>query len=433
MDGTNHGFGEVDLNFIVGRGRTPADGSPLAKRGTSKLFSVMFIALLVASVAALVAFSAGSARAAVPNGFVEGEVAGGLTRPTSMAFAPDGRIFVTEQTGAVRVIKRSAQGDYGLLQRPFARVGTAAEGERGLLGVAFDPQFAANKYVYVYHTVPATSSRPAYNRIVRFTADPDKPSVAAPGRGRVIFRLDYLSAKYKNHNGGALHFGSDGKLYVAVGDNRTHEDPTRNAQTLNTTFGKMLRINKDGTIPTDNPFYDRVSGRNRTIWARGLRNPFSFAVQPGTGKIYINDVGSNEQIHPIPYEEINEGAAGANYGWPIYEGTESDPEYQDPTFAYRHGDTGTMGCAITGGTFYNPATSTYPQGYVGDYFFADFCNGWIRRYDPGTDRAFGFATGIDAPVDLDVFRDGDLYYLSRGSFGSPDPAGSVHKVSYKAP
>src|SRR3712207_1980199 len=180
----------------------------------------------------------------------------------------------------------------------------------------------------------------------------------------------------------------------------------------------MLRINKDGTIPRDNPFYKRATGTNRAIWALGLRNPFSFAIQPHTSKMFINDVGAQT------WEEINRGVAGANYGWPLYEGPESDPRYRNPVFAYRHGSTNTTGCAITGGAFYNPTTRQFPSGYVGDYFFADLCSGWIRRYDPATDIASGFANGLSGVVDLEVSKNGELYYLSRGS------ESSVNKIRY---
>ncbi len=133
--------------------------------------------------------------------------------------------------------------------------------------------------------------------------------------------------------------------------------------------------------------------------------------------MYINDVGQQT------WEEINGGKAGANYGWPEHEGPEGDPRYREPLFAYRHGNTGTTGCAITGGAFYRPATVAYPRGYVDDYFFADFCGGWIRRYDPATHRATAFATGLRAPVDLQVSRDGTLHYLSRGT-------GAVYKIRH---
>jgi len=191
---------------------------------------------------------------------------------------------------------------------------------------------------------------------------------------------------------------------VAVGDNANAD----NAQSLRNLKGKMVRINKDGTIPRDNPFYKKAAGTNRAIWALGLRNPFSFAIQPHKGKVFINDVG--EQT----WEEINRGAAGANYGWPRYEGPESNRRYRNPVFAYRHGTTKATGCAITGGAFYNPTTTQYPSGYVGDYFFADLCSGWIRRLDSATGEVSGFAAGLDSPVALEVSKGGGLYYLSRG-------------------
>lgn len=118
--------------------------------------------------------------------------------------------------------------------------------------------------------------------------------------------------------------------------------------------------------------------------------------------------------------EINRGASGANFGWPVHESPETDPQYAPPIFAYAHGSTGTTGCSITGGAFYNPATVRFPSGYVGDYFFADFCNGWIRRYDTATDTATGFATGLSSPVDLEVSKGGNLYYLTRGGAASVD-------------
>jgi len=219
--------------------------------------------------------------------------------------------------------------------------------------------------------------------------------------------------------GGALDFGTDGKLYVATGDGDTPDK----AQQLTNLFGKMLRINKSGTIPTNNPFYSTASGNNRAIWALGLRNPFKFAIQPGTGTIFINDVGANT------WEEINRGAAGANYGWPVHEGVANDPPYVDPIFAYGHGSTDTTGCAITGGVFYNPATVLFPQEYEGDYFFADFCSGWIRTLEQTPDGGFaasGFATGLQRPIDLELSKAGELYYLSRSTTtGSPALVGKI--------
>ncbi len=164
---------------------------------------------------------------------------------------------------------------------------------------------------------------------------------------------------------------------------------------------------------------DGAGGPGRHVdWARGLRNPFSFAVQPGTGTIFINDVGLHE------WEEINRGGPAANFGWPRVEGPESMGRFRPPIFAYRHdGPVEQTGCAITGGAFYNPAAPTYPEDYVGDYFFADFCNGWIRRYDPEADRAYAFASGVPRTVDLQVGPDADLYYLERSG-------GFVNRVDY---
>lgn len=172
-----------------------------------------------------------------------------------------------------------------------------------------------------------------------------------------------------------------------------------------------MRLNRNGTIPTDNPFYARTAGRNRAIWARGLRNPFKFAFDPGTSRAYVNDVGEHT------WEEINRLAKGGNYGWPAYEGPENARRYLPPIFAYGHGDTGSTGCSITGGEFYRPAHRNFPVGYVGDYFFADLCNGWVRRYDRDTDRATRFSDGLGSPVDLEVSRRGALYVLVYGDPG----------------
>jgi len=340
----------------------------------------------------------------LPPNFTEALVANGLSSPTAMEFAPDGRLFVTQQGGALRVIENGA-----LLPTPFVSVSVNSSGERGLLGVTFDPAFATNPYVYVYYT---TASTPRHNRISRFTAD---GNVAVPGSELVLMDLDNLSSA-TNHNGGAIHFGIDGKLYVAVGENAN----SANSQTLSNRLGKMLRINADGTIPTDNPFYNSATGLNRSIWSLGLRNPFTFSVQPGTGRLFINDVGQNTT------EEINDGIAGANYGWPTCEGAcvPSNPSFTDPLEQYGHGTSSTTGCAITGGGFYNPPTVQFPNEYLGDYFFADYCSAWIRRYDVASDTSTDFASDINTfTVDLKVDSTGSLFYLSRG-------AGAVYRIDY---
>ncbi len=382
------------------------------KRILGGLLLAVVACTLLASVVTVLAFPARSARGAatLPPNFARSQVAGGLASPTALEFAPDGRLFVAEQRGTLRVV--TAGGTLATALNISGRVDSA--GERGLLGVAFDPGFSNNRHVYLHYTQKATRNTPAHNRVVRFNVGGD---TVVAGSGKLVLRLNNLSTA-KNHNGGAIHFGTDGRLYVAVGDNADGD----NAQSLRNLKGKMLRINKDGTIPTSNPFYAKASGKNRAIWARGLRNPFKFAVKPGTGTIFINDVGQQT------WEEINRGAPGANYGWPRHEGPESARSYVPPIFAYRHdGDPATTGCSITGGAFYNPRTVRFPSDYVGDYFFADFCGGWIRRYDPATDEAAGFATGLDRPVDLKTGDDGSLYYLTRGAGAD---TGSISKVRF---
>jgi glucose/arabinose dehydrogenase len=333
--------------------------------------------------------------ATLPPGFSETQITAGLPSATAMEIAPDGRIFVCQQTGQLRVIKNGS-----LLATPFLTLTVDSAGERGLLGVAFDPNFAANNFVYVYYTVPGTT---AHNRISRFTANGD---VAVGGSEFILADLDNLSSA-TNHNGGAIHFGPDGKLYVGVGENAN----PANSQTLANRLGKLLRINSDGTIPTDNPFFNTATGANRSIWALGLRNPFTFAFQPGATRLFINDVGQST------WEEIDDGIAGSNYGWSICEGACSPPNanFRDPLFQYAHGSTSTTGCAIVGGGFYNPTTVQFPASYVGKYFFADLCTGWIRLFDPSNNTATGFATGISAPVDIKIANDGSLYYLAQGS------------------
>ncbi len=327
------------------------------------------------------------ARAAtVPAGFTETVIASGLANPTAMQFAPDGRLFVCEQSGRLRVIK-----DGVLLPTPFTTLTVDANGERGLLGIAFDPAFLTTPYVYVYYTARTPT---VHNRISRFTANGD---VAVAGSEVVLLDLENLGPT--NHNGGALAFGPDGKLYAAVGDNAG----SQNAQTWSNLLGKVLRLNKDGSIPTDNPFYSSTTGRNRAIWAYGLRNPFTFAFNPNGAEMFINDVGESS------WEEINDGVAGANYGWPSTEGPTSNSQYDSPRYAYSN--SGGV-CAITGGAFYSPLTIRFPSDYSNDYFFADHCGGWIRRLDLASNTAVTFATGISAPVDLKVSDDGGLY-LSR--------------------
>jgi glucose/arabinose dehydrogenase len=346
--------------------------------------------------------------ATVPQGFTDSTLVFGIPNGTAMQFAPDGRLFVAQQNGTLRVVKNGQ-----LLEAPFLSVSVDSQGERGLLGLAFDPDFVNNGYLYIYYTA---TSPTLHNRVSRVQANPNNPDVARRNNGTliedVLLDIDDLTSA-TNHNGGAMHFGPDGKLYIAVGDNAT----SSNSQTLANLKGKMLRINSDGSIPSDNPFYNQATGNNRAIWALGLRNPYTFSFNRNTGRMFINDVGQNT------WEEINDGAAGANYGWPTTEGPTTNPSFVGPVFAYQHGSSSTTGCAITGGDWYDSATATFPASYNGKYLFADYCSGWIRVLDPVNNSTAAFANNIASPVDITVGPDGALYYLARGS-------SSVGRIQY---
>ena len=388
-------------------------GSPTRHRVVLILASALFAALL----SIFVLWTPASGAATVPTGFEDSEFAAGLQGPTAMEFAPDGRLFVAEIGGTIRVIENGT-----LLEEPFVTIPNVdARGGRGVQGLTFDPVFSVNHLVYVHYTQAGADGEPSHNRIVRFTADVDggKPNTAKEddGIGESVFEMGDLGRSTK-HNGGHIHFGNDGKLYIPVGHNkRDRFGPILNTMKLTNLFGKVLRINPDGSIPPDNPFLDATTGENGAIYARGFRNPFSFAVEPAPlGEIFINDVGEQR------WEEINSLKAGANYGWPRYEGPNGGARFEKPIFAYKHDGLpntppATLGCAITAGTFYYPppgASTPFPDEYQGDYLFADFCNGWIRNRDAETERVRSFAGGARSPVDLKVGPDGGLYYLEVG-------------------
>ena len=336
-----------------------------------------------------------------PAGFTRNEAwITGLANATAFAQAPDGRLFVAEQGGTLRVVKNGA-----LLATPFVSIAVDSNGERGLIGVTLSPTFANDGFVYVYSTRTAGG---AHNRISRFTAAGD---VAAGGSETTLVDLPLLSGA-TNHNGGGMHFGPDGKLYVGVGENA---NPPL-AQDLSSPFGKLLRFNADGTIPNDNPFFATQAGIARAVWAYGLRNPFTFAFQPGTGTLHINDVGQST------WEEIDVGSAGANYGWPNSEGPDNIAAgITAPLFTYKHSAANPpgsgpggffVGFAIAGGAFY-PTSGAFPAGYRDQYYFADFVSQWVARLDLTTHDAYAFAKLSGAPVDMLVGSDGALYVLTR--------------------
>ncbi|MEO5987411.1 MAG: PQQ-dependent sugar dehydrogenase [Candidatus Eisenbacteria bacterium] len=331
-----------------------------------------------------------------------------LDSPVSMAVAPDGRVLVCEQGGHVRMVRAGR-----LLARPCFQAPTVADHEEGLLAVAFDPDFARDHWVYLLYTV----AQPVrHERLTRVTISGD---TALANSEQVLFELDAHTDR--THVGGALHFGEDGMLYVSTGENGAGEQ----SQDLRSTHGKILRLRRDGSIPEDNPFFDMLVGRHRAVYARGMRNAFSFDIQPGTGRIFVNDVGADS------VEEVNDVVAGGNYGWPIEEGSHGTGAYLPPIHTYTHRE----GCAITGGAFYAARRPRLPRRWLGDYFYADYCASEIRAINPGAPmaRRLVLRTVRAGPVDLRVAADGALLYLARGNTdvtGGPHSSrGSLVRVS----
>ena len=336
-------------------------------------------------------------------GFNQVLVANGISNPTVMEFAPDGRLFIAQQNGALRIIENGV-----LLGTPAITLSVNSSGERGLLGIAFDPDFNNNHFIYLYYTLASAAN----NRISRFTVNGNTIALSSES---VVLNLDPLSSA-TNHNGGTIQFGPDGKLYVGVGENAN----PANAQDTNTYHGKILRINSDGSVPAGNPFTSGSAQRQR-IWEYGMRNPYTLSIQPGTGRIFVNDVGQNT------WEEINDCTTGGlNYGWPTAEGMSSNPAFTNPIYTYQHGPGVGFGCAITGGTFFNPSSTNYPAQYTGRYFFLDFCNNWIDQLtlNGSTATRSNFASSIaGSPVGMNTGPDGNLYFLSRAN-------GAVYKITF---
>ncbi|HYG73865.1 MAG TPA: PQQ-dependent sugar dehydrogenase [Planctomycetota bacterium] len=343
----------------------------------------------------------------LPQGFNESILATGLNSPVSLAVLPDGRIFIAEQGGSVRVWKNGS-----LLSAPFIRVSVDSTGDRGLAAIVLDPNFVNNSFVYLLYTMPTS---PARNVVMRVTAGGD---VAIPGSEFKLIDLPNFGNNLHQCDG-SLAFGIDGKLFIGVPDNTVGA----NASDPSSLFGKILRINPDGSIPADNPFYGSLSGNARAIWARGLRDAFTMDVERGTGRLFANEVGTRA------YEEINDIVAGGDYGWPHYEGASSDPAYLSPFHAYANGTGPAMGCCITGGTFYRPLSPSFPPAYAGCYFYIDYCGGWIRYLDlqnGGGDKPFASSLGT-YNVTLKTGDDGSLYYIARTS--TPQN-GQLRRIQY---
>ncbi len=382
-------------------------------------------AIPTASLGALLLLFGASASAqapgsSLPPGFQKTTLAAGLAEPTAIAFAPDGRLLVAERAGAIRVIEN---GD--LLPQPLIQIqADTTQGERGLLGLALDPDFAANGWLYAFYTTGEPRSR-----VGRFTV---VGSAASPASEFLVWQNPDLCAVF--HQGGGIRFGPDGNLYIGTGD----QFFTPNAQILFTQHGKILRLTPTGAIPPDNPFAG-IAGAEAAIWAYGLRNPFRFSFDSLTGQMWIGDVGGNT---PTSWEEIDAGVAGANYGWPIQEGDAcyipSCSAATSPAHSYRHDDGAysalSQGCVIVGPVYRGGA---FPPEYGGNLFVADYANGWIRRIvlGPGgsvaADLVFEAAPDAGTVVDLAVGSDGALTYVTNGiPWVGATETGTVQRIAW---
>ncbi len=361
----------------------------------------------------------------VPPGFRDEVVIGsGLTFPTAFEFLPDGRMLITEFRGRVLVAQPGASvvDPTPVLDLPniFLEDVTAG-GERGLVNVVADPDFANNRFIYVFYTAAV----PQRDRVSRFTMN---GNVADPASELVVWQA-VADSTSTDHHGGGLAFGPDGKLYISTGDNGN--PPT--SQPLTSDHGKILRVNKDGTVPTDNPFFDGTGPNIDAIWARGLRNPYRFSFDPANGRMYIGDVGFNT------VEEINIGVRGANYGWPTCEGPCTNSGMTNPLYSYPHAGND---AAVTGGFVYRG--TQFPPSYQGVYFYGDFAQNWIKYL---TLDASGNVTGnsnflpadgsLNGPYDPVMLKqgpDGSLYYVDFGwgwQESTANPA-AIRRIRYVA-
>jgi glucose/arabinose dehydrogenase len=417
---------------------------------------VLATAALLASLIALVMVGRPAVGATLPSGF-EDQLLTSASNPTALAFTPDGRMLVATKPGQLRVYKNGQ-----LLQTPALNISSkiCTNSERGLLGVAVDPSFSTNKYVYLYYTYdkfdvcptgqPTSANNPV-NRVSSFVMSGD---TVDPASEKVL--IDNIPSPNGNHNAGDLHFGKDGYLYVTVGDGGCDykgdsgcagaNDASRDRHIL---LGKVLRITRDGGIPSTNPYTDASSARcnltGRTdpgktcqeTFAWGLRNPFRFAFDlNATGtRFFINDVGQNA------WEEVDQGKAGVDYAWNLCEGTHDNPNragsvdcaaapYTPPVHEYSHINTG---CAsVTGGAFV--PNGVWPASYNGSYLLGDYVCNKIFKLTP-TDRGgftrTEFASGLG---------DGGPIAMAFGPYGSGKAlyyttfvnGGEIRRVVYAA-
>ncbi len=338
----------------------------------------------------------------------------GFSSPVDIQNAGDSRLFIVEQGGRIKILNNDAT----INPIPFLDISsiTSTGSERGLLGLAFHPDYTNNGYFFVNYT-----NNSGDTQITRYTVDGTDPDVADSGSALPILTIDQ---PYSNHNGGCVQFGPDGYLYIGMGDGGAGGDPENRSQNLMEMLGKMLRLDIDNTaggnnyaIPADNPFVGDPNAHDE-IWAYGLRNPWRFSFDEQTNNVWIADVGQNQM------EEINRESnteAGLNYGWRCYEGslpfnTSGCPNPSELTFPLATYPLSGGNCAVTGGYVYRGTIYSDIQDL---YFFADVCANTISTIDPdGNVINHGNFGGTWVSFGEDINKE---LYIS-------DISGSIYKV-----
>jgi glucose/arabinose dehydrogenase len=386
--------------------------------------------------AVVAAFAPAAAAQSLPPNFIEDIVASNLEFPIGFTALPDGRLLIAQKSGVVRLVRN------GVMQpTPFIDLTSRVNDywDRGLLGIAADPSFATNGFVYLYYVFEHDAvdySGPKTARLTRVTAVGDAASLSSevvilgtlsgPSCGGFPTGADCIPADSPSHNGGTIRFAPDNTMFVTTGDGASFavvDDLALRAQSLTSLAGKVLHITRTGAGISTNPFWTgNANAVQSKIWALGLRNPFRMSLQPGTNQVFLGDVGWSA------YEEVNVAIRGANLGWPCYEGLgrqggyESKPTCQTlyaagpaavqmPLTSYAHDE---LSAAVVGGPFYTG--SSYPQQYRNAYFFGDYARGWIQflTVDSSNNLVSGpttFASDLPGPVDIQMFADENLYYV----------------------
>ncbi|MFK5983363.1 MAG: PQQ-dependent sugar dehydrogenase [Flavobacteriaceae bacterium] len=353
--------------------------------------------------------------------------ANGFSNPTDLQNAGDDRLFVTEKAGEIKILNTNGT----INPTPFLDINSividpgGSYDERGLLGLAFHPDYTNNGYFYVYYI-----NNSGDTQVSRFSVDAGNPDIADPASE---FQLLSVSQPFTNHNGGCMQFGPDGYLYIGMGDGGSAGDPGDRAQNLNLLLGKMLRIDINNTqggnnyaVPADNPFVGDPNALDE-IWSYGLRNPWRFSFDFQTQELWIGDVGQGT-IEEVDRETA--GDSGLNYGWRCYEGsqtynTSGCPNQSELTFPVAEYTHSGGNCSITGGYVYRG--SIYSD-ILGLYFYADFCSGEIGTIDNANNQinhgsysgswvSFGEDNSNELYL-LDNF--GSIYKIRGGILSNPD-------------